>query len=248
MKEVKPRVVLFRMTPDPTGAVAAAAKLCYASDTSKVLKESGAENEKFVNRLFALGHLSPVEHAVFTFYVEGVSRAMTHQLVRHRLASYSQRSQRYVAHDSFDYVIPPSLKGRKIRVDGREIDAVEYFKQTMEVLAERYRQLNQALGASGEESNQDARYVLPNACETKIFVTMNARELLHFFGERLCLRAQWEIREVAEQMLILVRKEFPAVFSKAGPKCIPLGRCPEGKMTCGKYKEMVAKYTKVESR
>ncbi len=238
---VEARVVLVRYTPDPEEVVAAAAKLCYASDTSSILQQEGEKAAGFVKRLRRMGHLSPVEHASFTFYIEGVSRAMTHQLVRHRIASYSQRSQRYVKHDGFDYVVPPRLEGRT--VDG--MDAVEYFKETMEMIAERYRKLNEALGDTGESSNEDARYVLPNACETKIFVTMNARELLHFFEERLCMRAQWEIRRVADMMLEEVKKVFPAVFAGSGPKCIRLGGCPEGKMTCGRYEEMVEKYAAV---
>jgi thymidylate synthase (FAD) len=173
---------------------------------------------------------------------------MTHQLVRHRLASYSQRSQRYVGHARFDYVVPPQLKGKTVKLEDGEVDAVAYFAETMETLAERYGKLNEALGEKGESSNEDARYVLPNACETKIFVTMNARALIHFFEERLCLRAQWEIRSVAERMLELVRKVCPAVFAGAGPKCIARGGCPEGKRTCGKYKEMREKYGSVRKR
>ena len=113
----------------------------------------------------------------------------------------------------------------------------------MEILGERYRRLNRALGEAGESSNEDARYVLPNACETKIFVTMNARELIHFLEQRLCARSQWEIRSVAEMMLALARKACPSVFNYVGPKCIRHGGCPEGKMTCGRYKEMVEKYS-----
>jgi thymidylate synthase (FAD) len=244
MKPVTAVVKLFKMTPDPEGAIAAAAKLCYASDVKGILEQDKASAGKFVARLFELGHLSPIEHASFTFYVEGVSRAMTHQLVRHRIASYSQRSQRYVGHSDFDYVIPPLLQGKKVNIDGHEADAAEYFAETMKMLAERYRQLNKALGEKGEASNEDARYVLPNACETKIFVTMNARELIHFCEERLCIRAQWEIRGVAEQMLKILREVCPAVFNKVGPKCIRHGGCPEGKMTCGKYREMVEKYAR----
>ncbi len=242
MARVKPKVVLVGATPNPAGVVAAAARLCYAEDTGDLLEGDVARDKKFVNKLFSLGHLSPIEHASFTFFVEGVSRAMTHQLVRHRLASYSQRSQRYVSHASFDYVVPPRIEGRKVVIDGEEVDAVEYFEATMEMLARRYSLLIEALGATGEQSNQDARYVLPNACETKIFITMNARELLHFFAERLCIRAQWEIRDVAGRMLELVKDKFPAVFGGAGPKCIKIGHCPEGKMTCGKFKEMAEKY------
>jgi thymidylate synthase (FAD) len=169
---------------------------------------------------------------------------MTHQLVRHRLASYSQRSQRYVAHDSFDYIMPPQLEGKTVDIDGRQVDAGEYFAETMELISGRYAKLNDALGRAGEKSNEDARYVLPNACETKIVATMNARELLHFFEERLCLRAQWEIRSVAEMMMELVKEACPAVFNGAGPKCIARGSCPEGRMTCGRYREMVEKYAR----
>ncbi len=242
MKEVTPTVRLAAHTPEPEQTIAATAKLCYASRTEGILDQDAGDARTFVRMLRKLGHLSPIEHASFTFYVEGVSRALTHQLVRHRLASYSQRSQRYVGHADFDYVCPPQLAGREVTVDGKTTDAREYFAETMKLIAERYRTLQEALGATGEQSNQDARYVLPNACETKIFVTMNARELLHFFAERLCGRAQWEIRGVAERMLELVRPIAPAVFETAGPKCIPAGKCPEGPKTCGRYAEMQEKY------
>ena len=242
MEPTKARVRLIRHTAGPEGLIASAAKLCYAKDTSSVLEQEKDEAEKFVRILRNMGHMSPVEHASFTFYIEGVSRAMTHQLVRHRLASYSQRSQRYVRHDGFEYVIPPQFKGKKVRENDTEIDAEEYFEETMAYLAGRYARLNEALGGSGESSNEDARYVLPNACETKIFVTMNARALLHFFEERLCLRAQWEIRGVADQMLVLVQKVCPGVFKGAGPKCVRLGKCPEGKMTCGDFENIKKRY------
>jgi thymidylate synthase (FAD) len=222
--------------------IASAASLCYASDVEHILEKKPEKSADLVRRLTAMGHMSPIEHASFTFYVEGVSRAMTHQLVRHRIASYSQRSQRYVPHDSFDYVIPPQIEGKTVEVDGKKVDAVEYFKETMEMISERYARLNDALGREGEKSNEDARYLLPNACETKIFVTMNARELLHFFDERLCQRAQWEIRQVAEMMMAIMKEECPAVFHQAGPKCIRLGGCPEGKNSCGRYQEMKKRY------
>ncbi|MFP4105127.1 MAG: FAD-dependent thymidylate synthase [Phycisphaerae bacterium] len=242
MHDVTAKVTLVQHTPEPAGVIAAAAKLCYASDTSGILQQEPGEAEQFVAMLKKLGHLSPIEHASFTFYVEGVSRAMTHQLVRHRLASYSQRSQRYVAHREFDYICPPELKGKTVPTEDGDVPAEEYFAETMEMIGRRYGNLVEALGNAGEKSNQDARYVLPNACETKIFITMNARELLHFFEERLCLRAQWEIRGVAEQMLKLARDVCPAVFDGAGPKCIREGKCPEGKKTCGKYPEVKARY------
>ena len=242
MKRTKAKTRLIRYTDAPGEVIASAAKLCYAKDTKMILSQDPGQVEKFVGVLRDMGHMSPVEHASFTFYIEGVSRAMTHQLVRHRLASYSQRSQRYVRHDGFEYVIPPQFKGKKVKENGAEIDAEEYFRETMEYLARRYAKLNEALGDSGESSNEDARYVLPNACETKILVTMNARALLHFFEERLCLRAQWEIRGVADQMLMLVREVCPSVFEGAGPKCVRLGKCPEGKMTCGKFEKIKKRY------
>lgn len=242
MPGVEPRVSLVQHTERPDEVIAAAARLCYASSTDSLFDGDLAEARRLVARLTRMGHHSPLEHASFTFFLEGVSRALTHQLVRHRIASYSQRSQRYIAHDSFDYVIPPQLAGRTVRVGEREVDAVSYFEETMALIAERYAALNDALGRTGESSNEDARYVLPNACETKIFVTMNARELLHFFAERLCQRAQWEIRRVAEMMLAQVRPVAPAAFQDAGPKCVRLGGCPEGEMTCGRYAEMVRKY------
>jgi len=185
-----------------------------------------------------MGHLSPFEHASYTFLLEGVSRALTHQLVRHRVASYSQRSQRYVTHDTFDYIIPPSLEGRTVDTDDGPVDAVEYYRGFMEHASCVYGKLRDALGGKGESANQDARYVLPNAAETKIMVSMNARELFHFFGERLCRRAQWEIRRAADEMLRLAKEATPVIFAGIGPKCVQLGHCPEGKMSCGRLTEM----------
>ncbi|MBD3292368.1 MAG: FAD-dependent thymidylate synthase [Armatimonadia bacterium] len=244
---MKPQVRLVQHTERPDEVIAAAARLCYAESTDGLLDEASPEDAAaLVRRLNAMGHHSPLEHASFTFYLEGVSRVLTHQLVRHRIASYSQRSQRYVAHDRFDYVVPPQLEGRTVEVDGEQVDAVDYFHQTMGTIAEHYAALNDALGRTGERSNEDARYVLPNACETKIFVTMNARELLHFFGERLCRRAQWEIRKVADMMLAAARPVAPAALQNAGPKCVRLGGCPEGRMTCGRYAQMVQRYGEVK--
>jgi len=242
MTSTKAEVRLVRYSEAPEELIASAAKLCYAKDASKVLEPEKAESAKFVKILRDMGHMSPIEHASFTFYIEGVSRAMTHQLVRHRLASYSQRSQRYVRHDSFDYIMPPQLKDKLVRDGDLEMDAEAYFEETMAYLAQRYSRLNEALGGRGESSNEDARYVLPNACETKIFVTMNARSLLHFFEQRLCMRAQWEIRGVADQMLLLAGEVCPSVFKGAGPKCVSLGKCPEGKMTCGSFEEIKKRY------
>lgn len=242
MPEVFPTVQLVRYTPDPEELVASAAKLCYASNTENILEQEQDKASGFIEKLMAMGHMSPIEHVSFTFYLEGISRTLTHQLVRHRIASYSQRSQRYVKHDEFDFIMPPKLKGKSIEIDGETVKAEDYYNETMEMIGERYKVLNKILGDKGESTNEDARYILPNACETKIFVTMNARELIHFFEERTCQRAQWEIRGVAEKMLMLAREKCPAVFNKIGPKCIRHKSCPEGQKTCGLYKEMREKY------
>ena len=237
-----PTVRLVSWTENAEELVAAAAKLCYASDANTIFDHASVS--EYLNRLRGMGHLSPFEHASYTFLLEGVSRALTHQLVRHRIASYSQRSQRYVAHDAFEYIVPPSFEGKTVETPDGPMDAVEYYHRTMAASAEAYGRLRDALGGSGESANQDARYVLPNAAETKIMVTMNARELCHFFGERICERAQWEIRAVAEQMLELVKEKTPVIFDGIGPKCVQMGKCPEGKMTCGKFAEKKERYGK----
>ena len=242
-RQVSAKVKLIESTPNPEQVIAAAGRLCYASDTSELMNQDKDDSEKFISMVTRMGHLSVLEHVSFTFYIEGVSRAMTHQLVRHRLASYSQRSQRYVNHDSFDYIVPPQLEGKKVEVDGEMVDAVDYYNKVMDDIAKHYDILNEAMGATGEKSNEDARYILPNACETKIFVTMNARELLHFLQERCCKRAQWEIRDVADQMLNILREKCPSVFDLAGPKCLRLKKCPEGKLTCGQIAEVIEKYS-----
>ncbi|MHC4323632.1 MAG: FAD-dependent thymidylate synthase [Planctomycetota bacterium] len=242
MGRVKAKVTLIRVTQDSEELIASAARLCYAQDVEQVFGSDSNNPGEFVRKLMQMGHTSPTEHAVFTFFVEGVSRAMTHQLVRHRLASYSQRSQRYVDHGGFDYVVPHHFEGRKLDVEGRQVDAVEYFEQTMALIAERYGKLRDAIGKKGEQSNEQARYVLPNACETKIIVTMNARELRHFFEERLCMRAQWEIRIMAGEMLKLVKEVCPVLFTNVGPKCVRLRYCPEGKKSCGSFEKIKKQY------
>lgn len=244
------KVVLLAHTPNPEQTVAAAAKLCYSASTIEDIRD-GLTPEKtasFVEMLAEIGHESPIEHVSFTFGVEGISRACSHQLVRHRIASYSQKSQRYVNEDSFEYVIPPEVE--KIP------EAKEEFIRQMKTIDEGYKQLAELLTAKHTEAFvaegldekaalqkakkkaiEDARFLLPNACETKIVVTMNARSLMNFFRHRCCNRAQWEIKEVADQMLALVLQVAPNLFKNAGPSCIA-GGCPEGKMTCGKIKEV----------
>ncbi len=238
------KVILLNHTKDPESLIAHAAKLCYSPSSVEQLKDKieKSDNRKFIEKLLKLGHLSPLEHVSFNFGVEGISRACSHQLVRHRIASYSQQSQRYVGEHSeknknseeqiFDFVIPPSIEAA-----GKS----EWFVEKMREVQKWYDELVEALGDSGEKANEDARFILPNAAETKIIITMNARELLHFFSVRCCNRAQWEIRDLATEMLRLVRNILPGIFSKSGPNCIS-GPCAEGDMYCGKIDEVREKF------
>lgn len=235
MPQVKPKVVLLKHTPNPEQVVALAAKLCYSDADIMDLKEGVEEKDvsKFITRLVSLGHLSPIEHASFTFGIEGVSRSLLAQITRHRIASFSVKSQRYVAANkkgAFNYVIPPSIEEL-----GEEY--VQKFKKQMDEIQGWYDEWQQLLGGDCEKSNEDARFVLPNAAETKMVVTMNARELMHFFALRCCNRAQWEIRDVAWQMLALVCEVAPTLFAGCGPSCVN-GPCAEGKMSCGKMLEV----------
>ena len=219
-------VALLQHTPEPEKTVALAARLCYSPTSLGELRDklSATDTQAFLEKIMSLGHQSVLEHASFTFGIEGISRATSHQLVRHRLASYSQQSQRYVSHAKrFDAVMPETVRDLP--------EARELFEKELAALHEVYTRLV-AMGIPAE----DARYILPNATETKIMVTMNARELLHFFAVRCCQRAQWEIRAMAIEMLRLVRPLAPTIFREAGPGCLS-GPCPEGTMTCG---EMVA--------
>lgn len=249
MPETKLKVILLRHTPNPEETVAMAAKLCYSpSDVESLKKKIEAKDQKdFVKKLVKMGHMSPIEHTSFTFGIEGISRACSHQLVRHRLASYSQQSQRYVSEKSqgsgvrgqdstFDYIIPPSISS-----DSEEKKEFEDFMREAQRAYDFIVARLERKGIRGETAYQDARFVLPNACETKIMVTMNARELLHFFRQRCCERAQWEIREMAFEMYKLVKKVAPTMFEKAGPACL-YAPCPEGEMYCGKIKEVREKF------
>lgn len=239
MSEAKLKVILLRHTPNPEETVAMAARLCYSpADITALKGKIEAKDQKsFVERLVKMGHMTPIEHPSFTFAIEGISRACSHQLVRHRLASYSQQSQRYVSEEQgFDYVIPPVIK--------EDTELKRVFTALMKASQDAYNRMVHLLnekGIKGESANQDARFLLPNAAETKIMVTMNARELLHFFRQRCCNRAQWEIRRMAEDMLKLVKKVSPVIFEKAGPGCL-YAPCPEGEYTCGKIKEVRKKY------
>ncbi len=235
------KVILLRSTPDPDEIVALGARLCYAQADVEALRErvEASDQRAYVERVMQRGHLSVTEHASFTFAVEGVSRALLAQLTRHRIASFSVQSQRYVSMaDGFDYVIPPSISAL-----GEEQEA-EFIRQ-MDTMHKWYCQWQEKLGGAKEAANQDARFVLPNAAATRLVMTMNARELMHFFELRCCGRAQWEIREMAWQMLAECKKAAPALFANAGPACLR-GACPEGKNTCGRAAEMKARAAEMD--
>ncbi|MGB9740758.1 MAG: FAD-dependent thymidylate synthase [Candidatus Bathyarchaeales archaeon] len=214
------KVKLLRYTMDAELLCGTAALTSTKSGSpSEIFAKMDLETAKrVISRVTGYGHMSVIEHASFTFSIEGVSRSMTHQLVRHRIASYTQQSQRYVAYDTIErFVTPPCI------ADNAE--AKKIFDATLEEISEAYKKLLE-LGVPKE----DARFILPNAAKTNIIVTMNARELRHFFNLRCCNRAQWEIREVAIEMLKQAKKAAPALFENAGPTCVELGYCPEGKM------------------
>jgi len=215
-------VRLLYHTPEPERAVAAAARLCYAPVGAADLLENLSDEavRRVLKTIMTSGHLSALEHASYTFAIDGVSRALTHQLVRHRLASYNQQSQRYVRYDEPPAFIEPSTVAA-------DPEAHELFRSATKAAFDAYRALIER-GVPAE----DARYLLPNAMETKIVVTMNVRELLHFFELRCCKRAQWEIRGLALAMLDLVLSTAPYLFMDAGASC-RRGPCREGKMTCG---------------
>jgi len=237
---VHPHVELIAYTPLPEQVVAVASKLCYSDADIETLKQGVSEKDqaRYLQRLIEMGHLSPVEHVSFTFGIEGVSRSFLAQITRHRIASFSVKSQRYVGavHEAgtFNYVIPPSI-------EALGPDAVAKFEGQMAQMQQWYNEWAEQLGGTGESVYEDARFVLPNSAETKMIVTMNARELDHFFRLRCCNRAQWEIREVAWQMLRLCKQKAPALFTTAGPGCIA-GSCPEGKKSCRKMKQVQEKY------
>lgn len=220
----KLKVTILSAPADPKAVVATAARLCYSSTLAPP-----KDQDAFITRLTELGHMSPVEHASFTFGIEGVSRALLAQITRHRIASFSVQSQRYVGQTG-SYILPPSI-------EALGEDAVAKYNEQMDTIFGWYNEWVEALGGGCETSRQDARMVLPNAAETKMLVTMNARELIHFFRLRSCQRAQWEIRALAWAMMGILEAKCPALFSKCGPGCVG-GGCTEGKMSCGQAKEI----------
>ena len=231
-EQKKLKVILLRHTLAPEETVALAAKLCYSRSSIENLKDKISRNDQtaFIEKLMNMGHESVMEHASFTFGIEGVSRVLLAQITRHRIASFSVQSQRYVSYENgFGYIIPESIIAL-----GEE--SVRQYQQQMDTIESWYTGWQQKLG-KGEKSNEDARFVLPNACETRIMVTMNVRELHHFFSLRMCSRAQWEIRKLAEEMFLLCFRTAPSLFADAGPACLR-GRCPEGEKSCGKAAEI----------
>ena len=251
-------VRLIAHTPEPEKVVAAAAKLCYSDAHIETLLDglTPEKTEAFLQRLNDVGHASPIEHASFTFGIEGVSRTFLAQVTRHRIGSFSVQSQRYVRLEDFRYVIPPEIEAipaaRAQFIASMNDDAKKYLElvQTLEnahtarLMADGLDE-KAARAKASKQANEDARFVLPNACETKMVVTMNARSLQNFFHLRCCSRAQWEIRELAEKMFELVYPVAPHIFAKSGPACVS-GPCPEGRMCCGKTAEVRAKYASIK--
>ncbi len=253
-----PEVTLITHTPDPERTIAAAAKLCYSPATIADLMDNLTDEKAsgFVGMLAEIGHGSPIEHASFTFGIEGVSRSLLAQITRHRIASYSVQSQRYVRENAFDYITPPQI--------AQNPEAQALFEEAMGSAQGYYDRIaallkadhTARLTASGTPEKdaarkaekmaiEDARFVLPNACDTKMVVTMNARSLLNFFSHRCCNRAQWEIREVADRMLALVSEVAPTLFAQAGPPCVR-GECTEGKMSCGRQEAVRARIARIK--
>lgn len=281
------KVKILAHTPSPNDVIAMAGKLCYSSVGIEGLGEklTPAKSEEFVNKLMGMGHESPLEHVTFTFGIEGISRACSHQIVRHRIASYSQQSQRYVKLDQFEYIVPPAIAENEYlkymftlhmeetqklydslveRLIANRLISEEYSEEVEDVkctlenkgiiiinennsltdnplhvavfLNEFYSKNFKLYCKIEKQAIEDARYVFPNACETKLVVTMNVRSLYHFFEERCCERAQWEIRELATEMLKQCKEVSPILFANCGPKCVK-GKCTEGNMSCGLSKE-----------
>lgn len=251
------KVSLISHTEDPEKLIAKAAKICYSPVGVDEIEESLDERsvQKFIEMIMNIGHESPIEHVTFTFAVEGVSRTLTHQLVRHRMASFSQQSQRYVKLEQFDYIVPPSIESnaeaceifvRAMAEDQRNYNDIVHalYTQHLRVFLDSGMDKKKAHSKAEKMSIEDARYVFPNACETKIVFTMNARSLFNFFKHRCCNRAQWEIRALATEMYKLVKDIAPTLFKNSGPSCVS-GECIEGKMTCGEAKSVREKFKNI---
>lgn len=229
------KVTLLSWTYDPEKVIATAAKVCYAPGTVEDVWNNSFDYASFIEKLKNMGHMSPFEHANFTWGIDGISRACSHQLVRHRIASFSQQSQRYVKYDlkktdlSENYVCPEGIQLSNQTT-------FERYVHSLEKVSEVYEELVVGLmedGLSEKESAENARYILPNAMKTNLVMTMNARELMHFFELRCCRRAQDEINQLSWVMLRKIQDTFPTIFSNCGPNCL-IDKCKEGKMSCGR--------------
>jgi thymidylate synthase (FAD) len=219
-------VELVTYTPEPEATVALAARLCYSARDVTELRDNlnRSEVESLLRHLVSAGHLSPAEHASFTFAIAGVSRALSHQLVRHRIASYSQKSQRYVDEKDFTYVTPPSIAANP--------ETAAVFQAQIALIQNAYWELAKVV------PREDARYLLPNATETQLVCTFNARSLYNFFRLRCCRRAQWEIRDLAYMIREEVRRVAPVLFALAGPSCETEEICWEGEFSCGRAEDV----------
>jgi thymidylate synthase (FAD) len=223
------KVKLLSHTKDPEQMIAAAIRQCYAAVGPGELKRriDKETRQRLIKQVLASGHTSTLEHASFTFGIEGVSRVSEIQLIRHRVGcSYSIQSGRYVKRGEAKFVIPASVQSDK--------EILPKYKKILKEVQSLYNEMTDK-GIKAE----DARYLQPQSLQTKIVVTMNARALLHFFELRCCKRAQWEIQQMANLMLAEVRKVAPIIFEKAGASCVTTGICWEGeKMSCGLYREI----------
>lgn len=254
------KVRLIAHTPEPEKVVAAAAKLCYSNAHVDDLLDGLTEEKsrEFVQKLASMGHESPTEHASFTFAIEGVSRSLLAQITRHRIASFSVQSQRYVNLHEFSYVLPPEIAQDEEAAqafDGAMREQAQQYQRLTEILKEKHRQTFLAEGKdektaarmAEKKALEDARFVLPNACDTKMIMTMNVRSLNNFFRHRCCNRAQWEIRALADEMLRLVCEVAPSLFVRSGPSCVA-GPCPEGAMCCGQTAQVREKYAALKQQ
>lgn len=248
------KVKILSHTPEPDKVISMAAKLCYSSVGVDQIEENLTPEsiDKFLNMLITIGHESPLEHVSFTFAVEGISRACSHQIVRHRIGSYSQQSQRYVKLNQFEYIIPQEIneieEAKVIFVEAMKNDQ-EVYDRLVDILFEKHYNNLIKFGKNEKEAKrqaekkaiEDARYVFPNACETKMVFTMNTRSLYNFLNHRCCERAQWEIRNLAIEMLRQLKQVAPVLFKNMGPNCVS-GPCPEGNMTCGEITTIREKF------
>ena len=253
------KVTLITHTPEPEKLIAASAKLCYASADIDTLLDGLTEEKtlSFIEMLTNIGHESPIEHLSFTFGIEGVSRTLLAQITRHRIASFSVQSQRYVEEKNFQFVTPPEIKNEPnaIKIFNEQMESsINSYNKLVDILKEKHYNTfisegmdeKSAKTKAQKKAIEDARFVLPNACDTKMIVTMNARSLMNFFRLRCCTRAQWEIKAVADEMLRLCYEVAPVLFKNAGPSCLR-GNCSEGKMSCGKPDEIRAFYKELKN-